>query len=42
MGDNFQKSHAIAVRRKDIMQEIVHHQYPTPALDQNHYKWESP
>ena len=42
MGDHFQYSCAIAVRKQDIMQVISHRQHPTPALDHNKYKWDSP
>ena len=42
MVDNFQKLYAIAVRRRDIMWEISHHQWPTPELEHSHYKWDSP
>ena len=42
MGDNFQKSHAISIRKQDIMREIDHPQYPTPLLDHIHYRWDSP
>ena len=42
MGDTLNKLHAIAARRRDIMQEIAHNHWPTPALEQNHYKWDSP
>ena len=42
MGDNFQKLHAMDARRREIMQEITHHQRPTPTLEHTHYKWASP
>ena len=42
MGDPFQKIHAIAARRREIMQEFAHNQRPTPALEHSHYKWASP
>ena len=42
MGDNLKKSHASADRKHDSMQENSQHQHPKLALDQNHYRWESP
>ena len=42
IGDNLQKSNAIAVRKQEIMWEIDHHQNSTLALDHNHYRLESP
>ena len=42
MVDNLQKSHAFSSSKQEIMWEISHHQQPTPALDQNCYRWDSP
>ena len=42
MWDTFQKFHAIAARRWDIMPEIDHHQRRTPAPEHSHYKWTLP
>ena len=42
IGYPFQKLHAIAVSRWDIMREIAHHQQPRSALEHSHYKWASP
>ena len=41
MGDPFQKLHSIAFRRRDIMQEISHHQWPTLSMEHIRYKWAS-
>ena len=41
MGYHFQKSHAISARKQEIIREIAHHNQPTPALDHNHYRWDS-
>ena len=41
-GDHFQKSHAIAARKHDIMQEIDHNKHLTPELDNSNYRWDSP
>ena len=38
MGDPFWNLNDIAARRRGIMQEISHHQRPTPALEHSHYK----
>ena len=42
MGYPFQKLHAIASRRQEIMMHIAHHQQPKSTLEHSHYKWTSP
>ena len=42
MGDHFQKSNAIAIRKQEIIREITYLQHPTLALDHNQYRWFSP
>ena len=42
MGYHFQNSHAIAVKKQEIIREISHRQHPTLTLDQNYYRRDSP